>query len=150
MNVGSLLLACLRPPVTVQPREGTLDGLVTKDKFCMTRHARLSLHRSRRRVEAAHSRNDRPLDLSAGQAPDIRAATGEFVQVCTAERIGASRREHLPRRWLQRYDSRSSGLGRPESQGASTESTEAGARRVMLSERGGTSVNGGLGYGATQ
>jgi hypothetical protein len=42
------LVVFAHPPVLAQPREGALDGLLANDKFCMIRHARLSLSHSRR------------------------------------------------------------------------------------------------------
>jgi hypothetical protein len=60
MDVVASLVAHLQPPVAVHPRKRSFDGLIAKGKFCMTRHARLSLRRSWCRAEAAHSRNDGP------------------------------------------------------------------------------------------
>jgi hypothetical protein len=56
------LPADAQAPVVVQPREGTLDGLIAKDKFCMTRHGRLPLRRSRRRTSKTHSQISKPAD----------------------------------------------------------------------------------------
>jgi len=42
----------------VYPGEGALDGLITKGKFCMSRHGWLSLRRSRRLGRAVSQRID--------------------------------------------------------------------------------------------
>ena len=49
MDILAPLVAYLQPPEAVQPRKRSLDGLLAKDKFCMSRRARLSLSHSRRR-----------------------------------------------------------------------------------------------------
>src|SRR5215208_864528 len=48
MDVISPLVAYLKPPISVHPRQSSFDGLLANDKFCMIRHARLSLSHSRR------------------------------------------------------------------------------------------------------
>src|SRR5829696_5794899 len=45
--------------VGVVPGASPLDGLITKDKFCMTRHGRLSLSWSRRRATVTQSLTNR-------------------------------------------------------------------------------------------
>ena len=48
MDYRIALPADTQATVIVQPREGALDGLLANDKFCMSRHVRLSLSYSRR------------------------------------------------------------------------------------------------------
>jgi hypothetical protein len=54
-SIYECLAACAQPfvifahpPVVVDPRKRAFDGLLANDKFCMIRHARLSLSHSRR------------------------------------------------------------------------------------------------------
>src|SRR5665809_37963 len=54
-----------QPPVVAQPREGSLDGLLANDKFCMIRHAQLSLSHSRRRPNLMRRQTDEPTDARA-------------------------------------------------------------------------------------
>jgi hypothetical protein len=89
MDVVASLVAYLKSPVAVHPREGSFDGLIARDKFCMTRHGQLSLRRSRRRTNATNPRTDGPAYPPAGitqhggahEAPvagpqGVRAASG--------------------------------------------------------------------------
>src|SRR5215216_5474482 len=48
VDVVPPLVAHRKPTVARKPRKRTLDGLLANDKFCMIRHARLSLSHSRR------------------------------------------------------------------------------------------------------
>jgi hypothetical protein len=50
----------------IAPGVSALDGLIAKDKFCMIRHRRLLLRRSRRRTKATNPRTDGPAYPPAG------------------------------------------------------------------------------------
>jgi hypothetical protein len=55
---GQPFVILAKEPRQAQPREGALDGLIANDKFCMSRHGRLSLRRSRRLSQSSSSRSD--------------------------------------------------------------------------------------------
>src|SRR3954470_14716550 len=47
------------------PKRCILDGLIAKDKFCMSRHAPLSLSRSPRRLKPTRSQTNGPTNAPA-------------------------------------------------------------------------------------
>src|SRR5215213_3443108 len=62
MDVVASFVAHVKAPEAIQPRQSSLDGLLAKDKFRMTRHARLSLSHSRRRPNLLHRQTERAAD----------------------------------------------------------------------------------------
>src|SRR5215210_5145669 len=58
-------------PVVRDPCECSLDGLIAKDKFCMSRRGRLSLRRSRRLASARRSQISEPFDGPAYPPAEI-------------------------------------------------------------------------------
>ena len=71
------LVVLAHPSALREPADGSLDGLLANDKFCMIRPARLSLGHSRRRPNPTRRQTDETTDARAYPSAGITRHGGD-------------------------------------------------------------------------